>query len=69
MADYPKNFAKATLKIEPGPEITVLFNPTEYKIAKANTWNYKAVPGKALPPAEFGGGMPVSYTHLTLPTN
>jgi len=55
---YPKSFEIAELLIEGSAAIKVLFNPTEYKIAKANTWNYKAVAGKSLPEPEFGGGMP-----------
>src|SRR5205085_7354580 len=27
-------------------------------ITKTNTWNFKAVKGKSLPPASFGGGNP-----------
>jgi len=65
-AHYPTTYEKAKLLIEGGAPIDVLFNPTEYKIAKANTWNYKAVAGKSLPKPEFGGGMPrvISLTLL-----
>src|SRR4051812_19365863 len=55
---YPDGFKKAELQIDGGETIQVLFNPTEYTITKTNTWNYKAVKGKSLPPATFGGGNP-----------
>ena len=34
------------------------FNPTEYSIAKTNTWNPKEVTGQSAPKLEFGGGQP-----------
>jgi hypothetical protein len=55
---YPSGFKKAELAIDGGETIQVLFNPTEYTITKTNTWNFKQVKGKSLPPAEFGGGNP-----------
>jgi hypothetical protein len=55
---YPDGFKKAELQIDGGETIQVLFNPTEYTITKTNTWNFKQVKGKSLPPAEFGGGNP-----------
>lgn len=55
---YPQSFQTAELVIEGSQPIKVLFNPTEYKITKANTWNYTPVTGKSFPQAEFGGGMP-----------
>jgi Contractile injection system tube protein/LysM domain len=55
---YPDGFTKAELDIDGGETIPVLFNPTEYTITKTNTWNFKEVQGKSLPPAEFGGGNP-----------
>lgn len=55
---YPDGFTKAELDIDGGDTIPVLFNPTEYTITKTNTWNFKEVQGKSLPPAEFGGGNP-----------
>src|SRR5690242_21873853 len=56
--NYPSGFQKAELQIEGGETIEVLFNPTEYTITKTNTWNFKQVKGKSLPPASFGGGNP-----------
>jgi LysM repeat protein len=56
--NYPSGFKRAELEIEGGQKIQVLFNPTEYTITKTNTWNFKAVKGKSLPPASFGGGNP-----------
>ena len=55
---YPDGFKKAELEIDGGETIQVLFNPTEYTITKTNTWNFKTVKGKSLPPASFGGGNP-----------
>jgi hypothetical protein len=55
---YPDGFKKAELQIDGGETIQVLFNPTEYTITKTNTWNFKQVKGKSLPPASFGGGNP-----------
>jgi Contractile injection system tube protein/LysM domain len=55
---YPEGFTKAELEIDGGETIQVLFNPTEYTITKTNTWNFKQVKGKSLPPATFGGGNP-----------
>jgi Contractile injection system tube protein/LysM domain len=55
---YPDGYEKAELKLDTGEVIKVLFNPTEYTITKTNTWNFKPVQGKSLPPAEFGGGNP-----------
>ena len=34
------------------------FNPTEYSIAKTNTWNPEEVTGQSAPKLEFGGGQP-----------
>jgi hypothetical protein len=56
--NYPDGFQKAELAIDGGDTIEVLFNPTEYTITKTNTWNFKQVKGKSLPPASFGGGNP-----------
>ena len=56
--NYPDGFQKAELSIENGDTIQVLFNPSEYTITKTNTWNFKQVKGKSLPPASFGGGNP-----------
>jgi hypothetical protein len=56
---YPNGFKKAELDIDEGATvIPVLFNPSEYTVTKTNTWNFKQVTGKSLPPAEFGGGNP-----------
>jgi hypothetical protein len=56
--NYPDGFQKAELAIDGGDTIEVLFNPSEYTITKTNTWNFKQVKGKSLPPASFGGGNP-----------
>jgi hypothetical protein len=56
--ETPQVFQKAELAIESGEVIQCLFNPTEYSISKANTWNFKAVTGSSLPKGQFGGGNP-----------
>jgi len=57
-AGAPTGFAKAELKIDGGPTMKCYFNPTEYSVSKANTWNYKEVAGKSFAPPDFGGGQP-----------
>jgi nucleoid-associated protein YgaU len=54
----PTGFAKAELKIDGGATMKCYFNPTEYSVSKANTWNYKEVAGKSFAPPTFGGGQP-----------
>jgi nucleoid-associated protein YgaU len=54
----PAGFVPAYLKIDPGTELKCYFNPTEYSIAKTNTWNAKEVTGNSTPKQEFGGGQP-----------
>jgi nucleoid-associated protein YgaU len=57
-ATAPAGFTKAELKIDGGPTLKCYFNPTEYSVSKANTWNYKEVTGKSYAPPTFGGGQP-----------
>ncbi len=38
--------------------VDFMFNPGEYSITKANTWNLKAAKGSNVPQLEFGGGEP-----------
>jgi nucleoid-associated protein YgaU len=52
----PDGFVRAYLKIDPGATLDCYFNPTEYSIAKTNTWNPKQVTGQSTPKQEFGGG-------------
>ena len=54
----PNGFVPAYLKIDPGDDVPCYFNPTEYSIAKTNTWNPKEVTGQSAPKLEFGGGQP-----------
>ncbi len=54
----PDGFVPAYLKIEPAIVLKCYFNPTEYSIAKTNTWNPKQVTGNTAPTLEFGGGQP-----------
>jgi nucleoid-associated protein YgaU len=52
------SYTKAKLKIDNGPTITALFNPTELSITKANTWTVDAIKGTSFPKPKFGGGKP-----------
>jgi hypothetical protein len=52
----PAGFQKAKLEIEGGGTLACLFNPTQYSIAKANTWTTEPAVGSSLPAAQFGGG-------------
>ena len=54
----PDGYVKAELAIDGGDVIRCLFNPTEYSITKANTWNFDKVKGTSLPTRKFGGGAP-----------
>jgi nucleoid-associated protein YgaU len=54
----PAGFIKAELQIDKGATLKCYFNPTEYSVSKANTWNYKEVTGKSFAPPTFGGGQP-----------
>ena len=52
----PSGFQKAKLEIEGGDTLECWFNPTQYSIAKSNTWTTHPVVGASLPSAQFGGG-------------
>ena len=45
----PEDFVRAYLKIDGGATLDCYFNPTEYSIAKTNTWKREQVTGKSLP--------------------
>jgi hypothetical protein len=48
---------KATLtNLDTNDKIECLFNPTEYTIAKSNTWQAKPVVGRNVPKLDFTGG-------------
>lgn len=48
---------KATLtNLDNNQKIECLFNPTEYTIAKTNTWQAKPIVGKNVPKLDFTGG-------------
>ena len=50
---------KAKIKnLETGYELSCLFNPTEYTIAKTNSWGRGKTKGKNMPELEFNGGEP-----------
>jgi nucleoid-associated protein YgaU len=57
---YPQGFQKAQLTID-STVIQCGFNPQDYTISKTNLWTYKPTQGLDLPPAEFGGGLPMTY--------
>lgn len=51
------SLTKATLtNLDTGEKIECLFNPTEYTIAKSNSWEAKTVVGKNVPRVDFTGG-------------
>jgi hypothetical protein len=58
----PTGFEQAGLKIEgsTGPATTIAcwFNPTQYSIAKSNSWVNKPASGQSLPETQFSGGSP-----------
>jgi hypothetical protein len=57
------SFRKATLEIEgEGAPLECWFNPTQYSIAKSNTWKAKPAVGGSVPPTQFGGGNPRQLT-------
>jgi len=49
---------KARIKqlVPDGPEIAVLFNPTEYRVSKSNQFAEVAIPGLGAPMLQFGHG-------------
>lgn len=48
--------AKIKQLVPDGPEIEVLFNPTEYRVSKSNQFAEVAIPGLAAPLLQFGHG-------------
>jgi hypothetical protein len=51
------SLTKATLtNVDTNEQITCLFNPTEYTIAKSNTWQARSVVGRNVPKLDFTGG-------------
>jgi hypothetical protein len=61
MADdtgLPPGFVKAYIEIDGGGKLDCYFNPTEYSIAKANTWEPIKVNGKPSPDQKFTSGTP-----------
>ncbi len=53
-----KELEKAKIKqlVPDGPEIDVLFNPTEYRLSKSNQFAEVAIPGLTAPMLQFGHG-------------
>src|SRR5437016_2716875 len=57
------SLAKATItNLYTKEKLTCLFNPTEYTVAKTNTWQSKPVVGKDVPKLDFTGGGARSMT-------
>lgn len=54
----PANFVRAYLEIDGGSKLACYFNPTEYSIAKTNTWEAEKVNGKSSPNQKFTSGNP-----------
>lgn len=51
------SLTKATLtNVDTNEQISCLFNPTEYTIAKSNTWQARGVVGRNVPKLDFTGG-------------
>lgn len=48
--------AKIIQLVPKGPEIEVLFNPTEYRLSKSNQFAEVAIPGLGAPMLQFGHG-------------
>jgi nucleoid-associated protein YgaU len=55
----PANFVRAYLEIEGGAKLECYFNPTEYSIAKTNSWKAEEVNGKSTPNQKFTSGEPL----------
>lgn len=53
---------RATLSIEGGETLTCLFNPKDFSVSKANSWETKASPGVSAAKPTFGGGQPRELT-------
>ena len=54
---------KAWLEIEDSPgKLDCLFNPKDFSVTKANSWEAKAAPGKSAAKPTFGGGQPREMT-------
>ena len=51
-------FVKAYIDIDGAGKLDCYFNPTEYSIAKANTWEAIKVNGKPSPDQKFTSGTP-----------
>jgi Contractile injection system tube protein/LysM domain len=62
-AKLPNGYERAYLQIEGGNDkIECWFNPKDYSITKANTWQKSPVVGESIPPLQFGGGQPRSLS-------
>ena len=57
-AGLPPGFVRAYLEIDGGGKLDCYFNPTEYSIAKTNTWEAEKVNGKSSPNQKFTSGNP-----------
>jgi nucleoid-associated protein YgaU len=52
------SFARASITPEGGTALNCYFNPTEYSIAKTNTWKIPEINGKSAPKTTFTSGAP-----------
>lgn len=61
----PTGFEQARLEIEGTGASTTIecwFNPTQYSIAKTNSWSKETMAGQSLPTTQFTGGSPRQLT-------
>jgi hypothetical protein len=60
MADevLPAGFVRAYISIDGGGQLDCYFNPTEYSVAKSNSWEPIQVNGKPSPDQKFTSGTP-----------
>lgn len=58
----PTGFERAYLQVEGGSQIKCWFNPKDYQISKANTWQTKPQTGRTIGIPQFTGGQPRELT-------
>jgi nucleoid-associated protein YgaU len=58
----PTSVQKAKLEIEGKPPIDCLFNPAQYSISKANSYQVQSIPGVSFGIPQFVGGAPREMT-------
>jgi len=55
---FPSGFVRAYIEIDGGSRLDCYFNPTEYSVAKSNSWEPVKVNGKPSPDQKFTSGTP-----------